>query len=540
MNKRYFYSLLMSPLLLWCGAMAAQAASFDITSSVALSSTVYHMIYDEISGQDYLIIAAGEDGVLIYQVTDSGIAATATATINTNGAVVDVVTYGDTLYIADSSSGSGLNSKGHVYFYNIATPASPTLVYDYSTNFGNYQTVEVSDTGTILFAGDKINGVQVIDVSNPSAPSTLSSYEDGAASVDLEATGTKLYIAQSVAEAETGYLYVVDFTDPSALVSLGGGSISYNTNEIGVDGSYVYVASGAEGVKIFDYSSPSNPSLLGTYDSAGSANGFATVPDSSLAAVADGSGGVDMISIATVSSPTLVAASSSDQTQLQTAVDVVVTDDNSLLILSNGIYELELQYSFSVTGSASGEKEKITVLESDETWCTITVNSGSIGAQAFLADVNGAGDALEIVTAPVDKTTKPKLRVYDAFGCTELSEKKLSAADQKQQYVIGVANYYTDNSQSEIIAARVFQKDDADQLKIVAYFVKTDNTISQKTTVTENPTETKFYKEGIKVKFKTDKSYPIIIQASSSSDVKVKYQLKKKSDGSYALKKKEE
>ena len=330
---------------------------------------------------------------------------------------------------------------------------------------------------------------------------------------------------------------MVDFTTPSAPASLGGGSISYNTNEIVVDGNFVYVSSGAEGLQIYDYSSPANPSLLGTYDSAGALNGFAAISGTTLATVVDGSGGVDMLSLESPSSLIIVAESSSDQAQLNSAVDVVIIDQR-LFILSGGIYELELQYSFSVTGSGSGEDQIITVLEGGQTWCIITMADGNIGAQALLADVNGDGSALDIVTAPVDKTKKPFLRVYDAFGCSQLSEKKLSDSDQKQQFVLGVDNYYTDTKASEIIAARSFEKDDANQLRIVAYFVKSDNTISKKANVTENPTAKQFVQEGIKVKFKTDKSYPIIIQAQETTDVKVKYQLKKKSDGSFVLKKK--
>lgn len=536
---RYLYSFLLSPLLFLATFATAQAASFDIVSSVSLTSTVYHMLHHEISGTDYLIVAAGEDGVLIYEVTDSGIAATPTVTISTNGTAQDVAVSGTMLYIADGTSGAGLNTKGHVLFYNIASPVSPQLMYDYTLSFGNFQSVEVSDSGTILFAGDRLTGVYVIDVSNAAAPTVLSTYEDGLAAVDLEATGTKLYIAQSVPEGEVGYLYVVDFTTPSAPASLGGGSISYNTNEVTVDGNFVYVASGAEGLQIYDYSSPTNPSLLGTYDSVGSLNGFAAIAGTTLAAVADGSGGVDMISLESPSTPTIVAESSSDQAQLNSAVDAVIIDQR-LFVLSAGMYELELQYDFTVTGSASGEDQIITVLEGGETWCTITVADGALGAQAFLADVNGDGTALDIVTAPVNKTKKPRLRIYDAFGCNLHSEKKLSDSDQKQQFVLGVGNYYSDTKASEIIAARPFEKNDANQLALFAYFVKADNSISKKANVTENPTANQFVKEGIKVKFKTDKSYPIIIQAKTTTDVKVKYQLKKKSDGSFVLKKKAE
>lgn len=530
-----FLTLFFGAIGVMTVAHSAQAATINVDSSLSLSSTDYRMIHQEIGGEDYLLIAGGEDGVLIYAIADSGVSTTPTATINTSGTAVDIATNGDYLYIADSSAGSGLNTRGHMLIYNIATPASPQLTYDYSVNFTSLQSVEVNSSGTTVYVGDRVYGVHVLDVGDHSNPTELSLYEDGLSAIDMAIDENTLYILQSFSEGETGYIYVLDVSSPSSPAALGGGSISYTANELVIQNNVVYVAAGAEGFQAYDYTNPSNPTLTASYDTTGSTNGISFLSDN-IAIIADGSGGVDILSIAQGSATLLTE---STQTELNTAVSAVTVDDR-IFILANGIYEISLAYTFDVTGSDNGDAETITVTESGSDWCTITVNDGTLGAQAFLADMNGDGIAHEIVTAPVGKTKQPRMRVYDVQSCTQLSSVKLSDSDKKQQYTIGVENYYTTTDASEIIAARVFEKNDAYQLTLAAYFVKTDNTFSKKASITENPTQKKFSTEGFKIKFNTEKSYPIIIQAKNSSDVKVKYQLKKKNDGSFVLKKKEE
>ncbi|MBI2411093.1 MAG: hypothetical protein HYV32_04350 [Candidatus Kerfeldbacteria bacterium] len=511
----------------------AHAATINIDSSLALSSTDYRMIHHEIDGQDYLFVAGGEDGVLIYAIADSGVSSSPTSTINTAGTAVDIAANGDYLYIADSSAGSGFNTRGHMFIYNIANPASPQLTYDYSVSFTSIQSVEVNNAGTTAYVGDRLYGVHVLDVGDHSNPTELSVYEDGLSAIDMTIDGNTLYILQSFSEGATGYVYVLDVSSPSSPAALGGGSISYTANELVVQNNVLYVAAGAEGFQAYDYTNPSNPTLTASYDTTGSTNALTFLSDN-VAIIADGSGGVDVLSVAQGSATLLTE---STQTELNTAVDAVTVGDR-IFILANGIYEISLSYSFDVSGSANGDSETITVTESGNDWCTITVNDGTLGAQAFLADMNGDGVMHEIVTAPVGKTKQPRMRLYDVESCAQLSSVKLSDSDKKQQYTLGVQNYYTTNEASEIIAARVFEKDDTYQLSLAAYFVKTDNTFSKKASITENPTQKKFYTEGFKIKFNTEKSYPIIIQAKNSSDIKVKYQLKKKNDGSFTLKKK--
>jgi hypothetical protein len=190
-------------------------------------------------------------------------------------------------------------------------------------------------------------------------------------------------------------------------------------------------------------------------------------------------------------------------------------------------------FDFSVKGSKDGKTGTVTIFDGDATWLKFTAYTNEVGAQAFLGDVNNDG-MVEVVTAPVGKMKNPKMQIYDPILGTLLSSKKLSNDDTKKQFVLGVGDYYSPASKAEIVTSEL----SSGGLKLSAYFVKTDNSIKQKTTYSEADAMDQFSSEGYKINIKSDKSYPIILQAKDSTDVKEKFQLKKNSDGSFTFFKK--
>jgi len=520
--------------------MSANAASMNITNSVPItSSTLYRMVHHTIAEEDYLLVAAGEDGLFIYQVSENGVESTPVSTIDTAGTAMDVVAHGNYVYVADKYSGTLFNRSGHVLIYDISHPTNPTLAFDYSIPFADIEAVELSEDGTTLYVADKLTGLYIVNVTTPTSPVDSGTYPEGSSTVDMAISGTRLFTLQTFDEAQYAAIQVIDVTNSTDIPVLGQGSADYSANEMTLDDNILYLSNGSVGLSIYDYTTPANPTLLGTLATDGSASAF-TLTDSGLGLAADASGGVAAISVINTTAPQAIAKNSAEQTQLNAAVDVVSFNDR-LFVLSEGIYELSLSFSFAVAGSKKGAEEKIVVTEGENTWCTITVSDGKNGAQAAIADVNGNGVAYEIVTAPVGKTAKPKLRVFNAMSCSLLSKTKLSDSDSAQKYTIGVGNYYTGTSRSEIVAIRAYTKDDQPYAKIQTYFVNaTDNSLKKKASFTDKKSYKQFTSEGFTITIKPDKSYPLIIKAKESTNKKSKFKLKKKDDGSYVLKKKEE
>jgi len=96
-----------------------------------------------------------------------------------------------------------------------------------------------------------------------------------------------------------GKIPLLNFSDPTNPTKLG----SYNTAgyawgvTLSSDGSKAYVADGGKGLVVIDVSDPTNPTKLGSYDTAGYAEGVTLSSDGSKAYVADDNNGLVVIDI---------------------------------------------------------------------------------------------------------------------------------------------------------------------------------------------------------------------------------------------------
>lgn len=80
--------------------------------------------------------------------------------------------------------------------------------------------------------------------------------------------------------------------------------LNFTPQGVFCSGSYAYVAGGYNGLHIFNITTPSNPTWVGRYDTAGYA--YEVVVKNSYAYVADGTSGIQVINVTTPSAPTLV------------------------------------------------------------------------------------------------------------------------------------------------------------------------------------------------------------------------------------------
>lgn len=515
---------------------STHAASVSVSHSAVLPVESYHIAHKEIGGVDYLFVAAGESGLLIYSATDSGI--TLVGQYDSSGTALDVVVSGDYAYVADGNTTTGFISRGHVLIINITNPALPSVTGDYYTQAAgsSFRTVDV--VGTTLYAGHLTTGLHIVNVSNPAAPTLLSTYADGAGANDILVDNNRAYIMQ----AALGFVSILDVSNGLSPTLLGYTITDTTGNELYVDGNTLFVADGEYGLSVYDVTDPSETAiqLLGVYNTPGAVSTF--VPSgvyNSIALIPDGAGGIQIVNTADLAAITAIA-STSEQTY-EFSVDAVAVGDAFYVITATSLHEVKLKLNLTVTGSAAGKTGVVTVYDGSTVWKEWTAYDSGIGAQAILKDLNKDG-AYEVITAPVSKAKKPKLIVWDAVSGTKLSSKALSDSDSKKAFVIAADNYYSGNSQREVVAVEAFKNsDNIAIMNLLSFFVNTtDFKIKQKAKIQENPTLTQFSTEGVKVVFKLDKSYPVIVQAKSSSDKKVKYQLKKKSDGSFVWKKKTE
>jgi hypothetical protein len=180
-------------------------------------------------------------------------------------------------------------------FFDISKPSEPSLVGTYNTS-GNAYGVYIS--GKYAYVADGASGLEVIDISNPSAPFLAGTYTTAGGALGVYVSGKYAYVAYQLSG-----LKVIDISNPSAPFLAGTYDTSGEAQGVYVDGKYAYVADGTSGLEVFDISNPF-PSLVGTYDTSGNAVGVYV--GGKYAYVADGTSGLEVMDISNPSAPSLV------------------------------------------------------------------------------------------------------------------------------------------------------------------------------------------------------------------------------------------
>ncbi|MFA5995318.1 MAG: hypothetical protein WCW27_06715 [Patescibacteria group bacterium] len=541
--KKIFSFVLFAVLGVFGYVQASQAVSVELNTATSVTGLGTRVISLYVNDTNYAVVTSGD--VLIYQLSNSA-APVLVGSYATPGTAYDVTASADGhyLYVADGSTISttqtcrvvlGRNictdnaptAAGHALVLDISTISAPTLTADYSYNLGNFQAVEL--VGTTLYVSDIVNGIHVVDVATPSVPSQVNLLTTYTGVMDLVSSAGYLYALS----ATTTSVLVFNISSVTAPTQVGSGAASVLANRLRIDDGTLYIADGENGLVIYNVNNPATPTLVGVYNSTGLARGVTFA--NGIGYLADSYGGVVALNMNNVGNVSVIATSTA--TELNTANDVTYVGKYAYVLTNTALNQVYLNYDFTVDGSANGEKGDVTVYESGAYWSTIHAYTNTVGAQAKLGDVNNDG-IMEIVTAPKGKMKQPKVQVYNAVTGTMLSSKKLDSSEDKTQFIIGVGDYYNPVSKAEIVAGRLMASGDNTALMLTAYFVKADNSIKKKTTVTENPTAALFSEEGYKIKIKSDKSYPIVVQAKETTDVKSKYKVVKNSDGSFSFVKK--
>lgn len=186
---------------------------------------------------------------------------------------------------------------------DISDPSSPQTVglhYASGCEFGRIYSVHVS--GDYAYGTGRYCGIKVIDVSNPNNPIEVSGYRPRENSYEhSDGRGDYLFAA-----AHTAGVEIIDITRPESLQFVASVSTE-NAWAVAVSetGDRVYVADGAGGLKIIDVSDPQVPEVLGKVATSGTAKDVAVA--GSYVFLAVGAAGVDMIDVSDAANPVLVS-----------------------------------------------------------------------------------------------------------------------------------------------------------------------------------------------------------------------------------------
>ncbi len=205
--------------------------------------------------QGYLYVATRNGGVRIVDVTDS----TAPVEIGSAGGsdqYYAVFARGSTLY-------AGNGSLFRLEIWDVTTPSTPALLgfLDLIGNFVYEVVRDITVIGNLAYVLTNNTALYVVDVSDPSSPVILGSYDPGIPGNPsrLSIEGTHAYVG------DWTELLVLDISVPSNPVELSRYSTGWNITGVQAQGPYVYVAHDLR-LHVLDVSNPSSPLLVGSYD----------------------------------------------------------------------------------------------------------------------------------------------------------------------------------------------------------------------------------------------------------------------------------
>lgn len=186
----------------------------------------------------------------------------------------DVAISGNYAYVLDGS--------GKLLILNITNPASPTFVSIFNVGwYGAGPDIAVSDN--YAYIADN-TGLVIVDISTPSSPVLAASYNPSPYRLTFDLAIVDKYVYLATIDG----IDIVDVIDPFSPKSVCKYDI-YATS-IDVVDKYAYVSSMNPNIVILDVSNPSSPNLVGNYNTAGGPCDVAV--EGNYVYVADGGNGL--------------------------------------------------------------------------------------------------------------------------------------------------------------------------------------------------------------------------------------------------------
>lgn len=221
--------------------------------------------------------------------------------VTTSGTAIELVAAGTTAYVADFSGG--------VQIVDFSDPAAPTIVGNAA--FSGAEGVAIA--GDLLHAVQTGFGLRIFDVSDPAAPIEIGVFQGSGQYFGVTVAGSLAYLAR-----DSSGLQIVDVSDPTDPQLVGEVDTAGRAIDVVVDGGIAYVTDGANGVVVVDVSAPGAPTIVGGVNTPGFSE--VAVLDADTLYVADSSGGLQIVDVSVPAAPVILGSVPSGQAAFGVAV----------------------------------------------------------------------------------------------------------------------------------------------------------------------------------------------------------------------------
>lgn len=227
-----------------------------IKNSISAAGTQQFIPYNDTYG----LIANGTTGLSVINTSDPN-NLTLVTTLNTPGNAKSIALLGTSALVADDGNG--------LVIVSMTDPTNPTIVQTVSLS----QTLDVVTQGSYAYVVSGTSGLIILDVSNPAAPVTKGSFNDGSTIVNADAvaiTGNRIYMQDS----STHIFYEIDITNPNAPTLVQKFYLGSNATGVCTDGARVYTTTGADGLHMWEIDATAPAKLVSS-----TANGTNVIGD---------------------------------------------------------------------------------------------------------------------------------------------------------------------------------------------------------------------------------------------------------------------
>ncbi|MCF6330430.1 MAG: hypothetical protein L3I99_02630, partial [Sulfurimonas sp.] len=388
-----------------------------------------------ISVANGITIKASRQDYYSFGVTVNGIY-DATITLNVLNRIIGSVdtpsgAYGVTLS-ADGTKAFVADYHSGLQIIDISNPTAPVIIGSVDTPGRAYK-VTISTDGTKAFVADANSGLQIIDISDPTAPVIIGSVDTPgwAFEITISTDGTKAFVA----DADSG-LQIIDISDPTAPVTIGSVDTPGYANGVtlSTDGTKAFVADGSSGLQIIDISDPTAPVIIGSVDTPGNAQGVTLSTDGTKAFVVDFPSGLQIIDI---SDPTASVIIGSVDTPGWALAVTLLTDETKAFVAdyASGLQIIDIT-GLEVPQKVPGISGFSTIIEGDSAIESIVGEikvyySGESGISSFRLD----GDRADYFSIDINGVVRLEKEleyfvgnVYDlkAIATNEIGEKEVN------------------------------------------------------------------------------------------------------------------
>ncbi|MFX1482915.1 MAG: LVIVD repeat-containing protein [Promethearchaeota archaeon] len=153
--------------------------------------------------------------------------------------------------------------------FNISDPSNPTEIASVPSSLSGYAHQLVM-RDNMMYLGDGLGGLKIINFGNLSSPIVLSQYTDDYA-WDVELVGNTAFVANGFM-GSGDRLTVVNVTEPYTPVLLGSHTTVGDATDIEIVGNFAFLTTSHAGFTVFDISNQTNPVQLGQYEGQSTSN----------------------------------------------------------------------------------------------------------------------------------------------------------------------------------------------------------------------------------------------------------------------------